>query len=66
MKCDSVKTGMDTADDGRKVVTLYVGNKIGRSGKHFAVGQVAWIEMSPGMARSVAADLIEVADAIEK
>lgn len=65
MKCSSTKIEVDTAADGRRIVKLIVGNHAERVGKHFAVNQVAWVEMPPGMARSIAADLIEVADEIE-
>jgi hypothetical protein len=66
MKCSSAKIEIDKADDGRSVVKLIVGNKPERVGEHFAVNQVAWVEMSPGMARSIAADLLEVASEIER
>lgn len=65
MKCSSAKIEIGSADDGRAVVKLVVGNKPNRIGKFFAVSQVAWVEMPPGMARSIAADLIEVAHSID-
>jgi len=65
MKCSSAKVQIDKAADGRTVVKLIVGNKPERVGKHLEVNQVAWVEMPPGMARSIAADLIEVASSID-
>lgn len=65
MKCSSVKVEIDKADDGRGVVKLVVGNKPARVGKRFAVDQVAWVEMPPGMARMIAAELLASAIDVE-
>lgn len=63
MQCRSIRVKADHAADesGRRVVCITIGNmrQVG------CVDEVAWVEMSSGMARSVAADLIEVANSID-
>ena len=66
MKCSSTKIEIDRSDDGRCVVKLVVGNIPRSVGKYFAVNKVAWVEMPPGMARSLAAELIEAAALVER
>lgn len=66
MKCSSAKVEIGKGDDGRDVVRLVVGNTPERVGKHFAVNQVAWVEMPPGMAESIAKDLLEVAAEVRR
>lgn len=64
MQCRTIRVKRDVTDQigsDRAVVLVTVGN-MRRVG---CVDEVAWIEMSPGMARSIAADLIEVAAEIE-
>jgi hypothetical protein len=64
MRCRSIRVKPGYAEDesGRQVVVVTVGN-MRRVG---CVDEVAWVEMSPGMARSIAYDLYEVAREIEK
>ncbi len=62
MKCRSVRVRADTSEDGRPVVSLVLSN-MRRVGSH---DEEAWTEMSPGMAREIATNLIEVAAEIEK
>ena len=64
MRCKTIRATADRSDDDetRRVVVVTMGN-MRRVG---AIDEVAWIEMPSGMARQIAADLIEAADAIEK
>lgn len=62
MQCRSIRVERDVTDGSdRQVVLVTVGNlrPVG------CIDEVAWLEMSPGMARSVAADLMEIAAEIE-
>jgi hypothetical protein len=61
MKCRSVKVECDTHEDGRPVVGIILGN-IRRVG---AIDEVAWAHIPPGMAREIAANLIEAADKVD-
>ncbi len=64
MRCKSirVKTDRAEADETRHVVSMIVGNlrQVGR------VDEVAWVEMSPGMAREIAIYLNEAADEVQR
>jgi len=61
MKCRTIRVRSDRSEDGRRVVSVVVGN-MRRVG---SVDEVAWMEMSPGMAREIAANLIEAAGEVE-
>jgi hypothetical protein len=63
MKCKSIRVRSDLSEDEkRRVVLVTVGNlrQVG------CVDEVAWIEMTPAMARAIARDLFEVGFEVEK
>lgn len=57
MRCRSIRVFVD---DGarRRVVSIALGHHRGVG----VIDEVAWVELSPGMAREVAADLVAAAD----
>jgi len=60
MRCRSIKVRMGEAEDGRSIVVITLGN-MRDVGCH---DEVAWCEMPPGMADSIASDLrVAAADA---
>jgi len=63
MRCKSIRVKADLSEDEtRRVVCVVVGNmrQVG------CVDEVAWIEMTPGMAERVASDLRVVAAEVRR
>jgi len=63
LECRAIRVRPGLAEDARKVVTLVLGNL--RGGVPPGFDDIAEIKMSPGMARSVADDLLKVGAEIE-
>lgn len=62
MKCNSVKVRVGKSEDGRQIVSMVLGNFRSTDGPEtVAWDEVAWIEMSPGMADNFAGQLQEAA-----
>lgn len=61
MQYRTIRVRVDETEDGKPVVSLVMGNmrSVG------VINEVAWAEIPPGMAREIARDLIEAADAVE-
>lgn len=62
MQCRAVRAKPDTTEDGRRIVSLTMGNMR-------AVGcldEVAWADLPPGMAREIARELVQAADEIDR
>ena len=62
MRCRAVRATADRDEDDNPVVCITMGN-MRRMG---VVDEFAYAEIPPGMARQIAADLIEAADVVER
>jgi hypothetical protein len=63
MKCDTVKVRLLLSEEGCRAVELKLGNYFRRTG---LFDEVAWIELSPGMAREIADQLQEAAYEVKR
>ena len=62
MQCKTVRARADKTEDGKPVVSLVMGN-MRRVG---CIDEVAWAELSPGMAQEIGQSLIEAADEVRR
>ena len=64
MACKAIRVSAETTnrDDGKPAVIVVMGN-MRRVG---CLGEIAWAEIQPGMAREIARNLLEAADEVER